>query len=105
MTLTTSAILPKVLDSTKPKRILELLQGKGHFPKKSQINSFLQHLRKKKFGATKLSLCELESWCANNCAVPDNDDDPFVHAYDVNFGDTVANGTRSRKANRHCTFN
>ena len=54
----------------KPKRVLEILEEKGlPVPKKQQLSSYLISLRKKYYGASTISLGELEAWCKRNSLI------------------------------------
>ncbi|CAM4986570.1 unnamed protein product, partial [Rotaria socialis] len=74
----------------KPKRILEILEEKGlHVPKKQQLSSYLISLRKKYYGASTISLDELEAWCQRNSLIPDDDDKPWVLKYQIEYEDEI----------------
>ncbi|CAM4913432.1 unnamed protein product [Rotaria socialis] len=74
----------------KPKRILEILEEKGlPVPKKQQLSSYLISLRKKYYGASTISLGELEAWCQRNSLIPDDDDKPWVLKYQIEYDDEI----------------
>jgi hypothetical protein len=51
----------------------------------SQINNFISIVCNKKFGATTINLDELEvEWCMNNSAKPNDFDQFFVLAHEIN---------------------
>lgn len=72
----------------KPKRILEEI-GKLNFqlpPTARQLSNFIGTLNKKRFGQSKISLGDVESWCSSNNDVPEDEDKPFVAGYEVVVG-------------------
>jgi hypothetical protein len=74
----------------KPKRILEILEEKGlPVPKKQQLSSYLISLREKYYGASTISLGELEAWCQRNSLIPDDDDKPWVLQYQIEYEDEI----------------
>ena len=76
----------------KPKRILEILEEKGlPVPKKQQLSSYLISLRKKYYGASTISLGELEAWCKRNSLMPDDNDKPWVLKYQIEYEDEINN--------------
>lgn len=71
-------------NNLKPKAILYRLVSKGFVPpSKSKLTTFLNKIRKEKFGAEKLHFGTLEKWLAENTAVPAGDNEPFIVAYKV----------------------
>ena len=63
----------------KPKKIWDKLAEKGLKPKnKAQLSNYLVKLKQIEYGATKVSLGELESWCVKNNSIPESDDGPYV---------------------------
>ncbi|CAF4611830.1 unnamed protein product [Rotaria socialis] len=74
----------------KPIRLLEILEKKGlHVPKKQQLSSYLISLRKKYYGASTISLDELEAWCQRNSLIPDDDEKPWVLKYQIEYEDEI----------------
>ncbi|CAF4666795.1 unnamed protein product [Rotaria socialis] len=74
----------------KPKRILEILEKKSlHVPKKQQLSSYLISLRKKYYGASTISLDELDAWCQRNSLIPDDDDKSWVLKYQIEYEDEI----------------
>lgn len=72
----------------KPKAILYTLVRKGFKPpSKSKLTTFLNKIRKEKFGAEKLNYGTLEKWLEETNSVPSSDNQPFVVAYEVHTDD------------------
>lgn len=70
--------------NVRPKAILYSLVRKGFTPPtKSKLTTFLNKIRKQKFGTEKLHFGTLEKWLEESNSVPLNDDQPFVVAYKV----------------------
>ncbi|CAF4952561.1 unnamed protein product, partial [Rotaria socialis] len=46
-------------------------------------------LRKKYYGASTISLGELEAWCQRNSLIPDDDDKPWVLKYQTEYEDEI----------------
>ncbi|CAF1550987.1 unnamed protein product [Adineta ricciae] len=73
---------------TKPKQIMRALEArKMKTPTYGQLNSYLVHLRKKKYGSHQISLGELEQWCQANESIPTNEDTAFVVSYEIKYDD------------------
>ena len=81
--------IEKLFDlNLKPKRMLEMLRDKGIMLKnKTQLNNYLVKLRHNKYGPNKISLGELENWCIEHSNLPETDNEAFVVAYHVKYGD------------------
>ena len=76
----------------KPKRILEILEEKGlPVPKKQQLSSYLISLRKKYYGASTISIGELEARCERNSLIPDDNDKLWVLKYQIEYEDEINN--------------
>jgi hypothetical protein len=74
----------------KPKRILETLEEKGlPVPLKKQLSNYLVSLRKKLYGSSSISLGELEAWCQRNAILPDDDDQPWVLRYQIEYENEI----------------
>ena len=70
----------------KPKRMLETLEEKGlPVPLRKQLSNYLVSLRKKLYGSPSISLGELEAWCQRNSIIPDDDDQPWVLRYQIEY--------------------
>lgn len=68
----------------KPKSIFEQLHAKGFNPKnRSQVNNYIQRLRKSKFGRTTINIGQLESWCEEHSQTPEHIDEAFVFFYRI----------------------
>ena len=48
-------------------------------------------LRKKHYGASTISLLELEAWCERNLLIPDDNDKPWVLKYQIEYEDEINN--------------
>lgn len=69
---------------TKPNNLLERIRtAKLIVPHKSQLVSFLQGLREKKFGPARISAGELQLWCEERSEIPTNEDEVFVVAFHI----------------------
>jgi hypothetical protein len=72
----------------KPKRMLELIEEKKlPVPSKQQLSNYLSTLKKSTFGNNAISLGELEAWCQAKSIIPDNDDEPWVVRYKMQYED------------------
>ncbi|CAF3325878.1 unnamed protein product [Rotaria socialis] len=79
-------------------RSIEILQEKGlPIPKKQQLSSYLISLRKKYYGASTISLDELEAWCQRNSLIPDDDDKPWVLKYQIEYEDEINEDDDNKK--------
>ncbi|CAF2251995.1 unnamed protein product [Rotaria magnacalcarata] len=68
----------------KPKEIIRALQArKVKIPTYTQLNNYLVHYKKKKYGSHKISLGELEQWCKNNLNIPTDENEAFVVSYKI----------------------
>jgi hypothetical protein len=68
----------------KPERILQQLKSDGlDQPDKIFLNNLLKKIRKEKFGIKLPTFRELQQWCEDNKAVPEDDDAVFVGSYDI----------------------
>ncbi|CAF1356101.1 unnamed protein product [Adineta ricciae] len=73
---------------TKPRQIMRALEArKMKTPTYGQLNSYLVHLRKKKYGSHQISLGELEQWCQANESIPTTEDTAFVVSYEIKYDD------------------
>ena len=45
------------------------------------------HCKKSRYGSTKISLGNVEEWCNEHSRIPENEDEPYVAAYSVHYGD------------------
>ncbi|CAF4542832.1 unnamed protein product, partial [Rotaria magnacalcarata] len=74
----------------KSKRIPEILEEKSlPVPKKQQLSSYLISLRKTYYGASTISLGEIEAWCQRNSLIPDDDDKPWLLKYQIEYEDEI----------------
>jgi hypothetical protein len=72
----------------KPKKIWDKLTEKGLHPKnKAQVTNYLYQLKQLKYGSTKISLGELESWCIKNSNIPESDDASYVAGHKMIYDD------------------
>lgn len=70
--------------NVKPKAILyTLVKEKFKPPTKTKLTTFLNKIRKEKFGSEKLHFGTLEKWLEETSPVPSSDNQPFVVAYKV----------------------
>lgn len=68
----------------KPKQIIRALQArKIKTPTYAQMNNYLSHLKKKKYGSNIISMGELEKWCNDNENVPIDENKAFVVSYEI----------------------
>ena len=73
---------------TKPKLINRVLQSRQlKVPAYAQLNNFLVHYRKRKYGSHTISLGELEQWCEENSNVPNDEYQAFVVSYKIMYDD------------------
>ena len=54
---------------------------------KSKLNSFLNRLKKKKFGDCTIQLSSVLEWCNNNDLIPEDDNHVFVANYEISSTD------------------
>jgi hypothetical protein len=74
----------------KPKRILEILAEKSlPIPTKQQLSNYISNLKNVLYGNVTISLGGLESWCRDNNSVPDDNDTPWVLAYEIEYQDEI----------------
>ncbi|CAF3850379.1 unnamed protein product [Rotaria sp. Silwood1] len=89
----------------KPKLILRALQSRGiNVPTLAQLNNYLVHYRKKKFGANKISLGELEQWCKDNQNIPLDENESFVISYKILYEDEDDEDAEDNDGNKFRIF-
>lgn len=77
--------------ATKPKAIrLSLAKNDFPVPTMTQLKNFLSKLSKEKFGASSMSLGELEKWLKENSVIPEDEDIAFVVDYQVSYDDELS---------------
>lgn len=77
-------------NNLKTKAILYRLVIKGFVPpSKSKLTTFLNKIRKEKFGVEKLNFGTLEKWLSETNAVPWGDNQPFVVSYAVHTDENI----------------
>ncbi|CAF0898937.1 unnamed protein product [Brachionus calyciflorus] len=70
---------------TAPLNIIYTLRKDGNvnLPSQKQISNFIARKKKNLKGENQIKFCELASWCAKNCSLPDDQDQAFVLDYQV----------------------
>jgi hypothetical protein len=75
---------------TLSRQIIMALQERNvNIPTKLQLNNYIAQYKKARFGASAISLGELEKWCEENSHIPGDEDKSFVVNYIINDGDFI----------------